>query len=51
MTAKTGQFTGKVLVPGVTKPVTGRGYLPRDGRAWGYFLGITDGGRIQLKVR
>lgn len=48
---KTGLFSAKVTVPGVTKPVSGKGlYLPKSNRAWGFFPGLTVGGSIELTV-
>lgn len=48
--ADTGVFIAKVLVPGIPKPVIARGvYLPKYERAWGYFPGTTEGGRIELE--
>jgi hypothetical protein len=47
--AKVGRFSAKVEVPAFPKPVKGAGlYLPKSARAWGYFPGKTDGGRIDL---
>lgn len=49
--AKKGTFAVKVFVPGITKPVAGKGlYLPKSGSAWGFFPGTTEGGRIELVV-
>lgn len=46
-----GKFSAKVLVPGVTRAVSGKGvYLPKVGIAWGFFPGTTTGGRIQLAL-
>lgn len=46
-----GKFTIKVAVPGVTKQVTGSGiYLPKTNSAWGFFPGLTTGGRVELTV-
>jgi hypothetical protein len=48
---KTGQFTFTVAVPGITKPVTGKGlYLPKSGIAFGFFPGKTIGGRVVLEL-
>ena len=50
VTAEKGVFIAKVMVPGRAKPVIGRGvYLSKYERAWGYFPGTTEGGRIELE--
>ncbi len=45
-----GTFTNKIKAP--NKPAeTGSGiYLPKSNSAWGFFLGKTRGGRIELTV-
>jgi len=51
VTMKAGKFSGKVTVPGVVKPVVGKGlYLPKSNRAWGFFPGTTVGGSNELTV-
>lgn len=45
-----GQFRAKVLAPGIPKPVFGNGlYLPKSNSAWGFFPGLSVGGRIELQ--
>jgi hypothetical protein len=51
VSAKAGRFSATVAVPGITKPVKGRGlYLPKTNSAWGFFPGTTVGGSIELTV-
>ena len=49
--AKRGIFLARVKVPGLAVPVLGAGlYLPKSHSAWGFFPGVTEGGRIELTV-
>ena len=51
VTAASGRFSAKVIVPGLATPVLGGGiYLPKSNSAWGFFRGRTVGGRIKLTV-
>jgi hypothetical protein len=46
-----GKFSIRVKAPGATRPVAGVGlYLPKSHSAWGYFPGLTEGGRLQLHI-
>jgi hypothetical protein len=46
-----GTFRVQVRVPGVTRPVSGSGvYLPKNRTAWGFFPGMTEGGKVELSV-
>ena len=49
--ASKGTFTNRIKAP--NKPAqTGSGiYLPKSNSAWGFFLGKTRGGRIELTVQ
>jgi hypothetical protein len=49
--AKKGLFKALVNVPGAAQPAKGSGiYLPKSNSAFGYFPGVSVGGRIQLTV-
>jgi len=46
-----GKFSVRIRVPGSARPIIGGGlYLPKSQSAWGYFPGLTEGGRIQLEI-
>jgi hypothetical protein len=49
VSAKQGRFSATLLPPSSTKSVGGSGiYLNKSRRAWGFFPGTTEGGRIEL---